>query len=322
MKRLGIAVATGLLLLFALAPLGAAAKPAREAAAQARVSGAVRVGQHRRRHHSRRGTPHPAPSAGTAVKPKPSGEAPAKPSPSSGPAPAPAPAPSPQPAPEPSAAGSVLFGSSFDGSFKGWYVQSLPTRATISTAHPFAGSGAARFEVRPGDVEPDTGSQRSEVSGPTFNAGEDLYVRDEIRVPDGYTFEGPWQLVDQLHEDHWGGSPGIATFLDSNRALSVRAGDSSPTYWRGPQLEPERWYDLVYRVKLSQDPTQGFVEVWLDGTQQILANGATRMSGETIQMPQTYLKAGIYRSQYSTGVSIVEHDDIAVGTSLAAVNTY
>ncbi|HEY2715319.1 MAG TPA: hypothetical protein VGI73_03785, partial [Solirubrobacterales bacterium] len=61
---------------------------------------------------------------------------------------------------------------------------------------------------------------------------------------------------------------------------------------------------------------------WLDGAQQILADGATRMYGETIQMPQTYLKAGIYRSQYSSGVSIVEHDDIVVGTSLAAVNTY
>jgi len=235
----------------------------------------------------------------------------------------PTPAPIPQPTPEAPGAGSrLLFASNFDSGFSGWYVQSLPGRATISTAHPFAGSGAARLEVRPGDIEPDTGNQRSEVSGPTFNAGEDIFVRDVIRVPDGYSFQGPWQLIDQLHEEHWAGSPGIATFLDSSRRISFGAGDSSPIYWRGPQLESERWYDLVFRVNLSIDPGQGFVELWLDGFQQVLANGSARMYGETIQAAQTYLKAGIYRSQYSTGTSIVEHDAIAVGTSFAAVNSY
>ncbi|HEY2717334.1 MAG TPA: hypothetical protein VGI73_14030, partial [Solirubrobacterales bacterium] len=224
MKLLGAALTSGLLLLFALLPLGAAAEPTRDASAQARVKSAVQVGKRHHRHRSHRRKPHRTPGTGT-----PGAGSPAKPNPGAAPKPSPAPAPSPQPSPEPtpSTAGSILFASNFDGSFRGWYVQSLSSRATISAAHPFAGSGAARFEVRPGDVEPDTGSQRSEVSGPTFNAGEDLYVRDEIRVPDGYTFQGPWQLVDQLHEDHWGGSPGIATFLDSDRGLSVRAGDSS-----------------------------------------------------------------------------------------------
>jgi len=216
----------------------------------------------------------------------------------------------------------VLFGSGFDGSFNGFYVQSLASRATISTAHPFAGSGAARFEVRQGDVEPDTGSQRSEVTGPTFNAGEEFFARDMIRVPDGYSFQGSWQLINQLHEVIWSGSPGIATFLDPNRRISFGAGDGSPMYWRGPQLESERWYDLVYHVKLARDPSQGFVELWLDGVPQTLANGATRMYGETIQAAQTYLKAGIYRSATSTGVSIVEHDDIVIGTTLSAVMSF
>ncbi|MBS1863412.1 MAG: heparin lyase I family protein [Actinobacteria bacterium] len=224
-------------------------------------------------------------------------------------------APLPAPAPE----GKVIFEGLFDGSFSGWYVQSLSYRATINSAHPYEGSAAGRFEVQPGDVEPDTGSQRSEVTGPTFHEGEDIYVRDDIRVPVGYTFQGPWQLIDQLHEKPWSGSPGIATFLDSNRSISFGAGDGSPTYWRGPQLEQERWYDLVYRVNLERNPSEGFVELWLDGVQQTLLNGQIRMYGETIQTAETYLKAGIYRSISSTGVSIVEHDNIVVGTSLAAV---
>ena len=219
-------------------------------------------------------------------------------------------------------AGSILFGGHFDGSFGNWYVQSLPGRATINGSSPFSGSGNARFEVRPGDVEPDTGSNRSEVSGPTYDAGDDIYVRDEIRVPAGYSYQGPWQLIQQLHETNWGRSPGTATFLDASRRLSFRRGDSNAVYWNGPQLATGRWYDLVYRVKLSKDPSVGFVEVWLDGVQQILTNGSARMYGETIQTDQTYLKAGIYRDPTSTGISIVEHDEIAVGTSLAAVEAF
>jgi hypothetical protein len=198
-------------------------------------------------------------------------------------------------------------------------VQSLPGRASTSASNPFDGSRAARFEVRPGDVEPDTGSQRSEVSGPTFKEGEDLYIRDAIRIPRGNTFEGPWEIVQQLHEEDWNGSPGMAVFLDPGPAFRLGAGDGSPTYWTSSTLNEDRWYDLIYRVNLSQDAATGFVEVWLDGVQQSLANGQTRMYGQTIQMPETYLKAGIYRSKSSTGTSIVEHDSIVIGTSLAAV---
>ena len=196
-------------------------------------------------------------------------------------------------------------------------MQSLPGRATISASPE--GPSAARFEVRQGDVEPDTGSQRSELSGPTFNQGEDLYIRDVIRIPSSNAYSTPWEIVQQLHEEDWGGSPGMAVFLEPAPSLRIGAGDGSPVFWRSGSLQPDRWYDLTYRVNLSQDPGSGFVEVWLDGVQQTLVNGQARIYGQTIQAAQTYLKAGIYRSKSSTGTSIVEHDAIVVGTSLAAV---
>jgi Polysaccharide lyase len=224
------------------------------------------------------------------------------------------PPPEPEP-PQPS--GEVLFAASFDDGFAGWYVQSLPGRVSITGAS--SGETAARFEVRQGDVEPDTGSQRSELSGPTFDEGDDLYIRDEIRIPSANAYTTPWEIVQQLHEVDWNGSPGMAVFLESAPSLRIGAGDGSPVFWRSGQLQQDRWYDLVYRVYLSQDPGAGFVEVWLDGSQQNLVNGQTRIYGQTIQAAQTYLKAGIYRSRSSTGTSIVEHGSIVVGTSLAAV---
>ncbi len=264
-------------------------------------------------------TPTPAPAPAPAPKPAPKPTSTPTPAPTPPPAPTPAPEPAPEPAPVPAPAGSLLFRGNFDAGFKGWYVQSLSSRATLLTSSAFQGSEAARFEVRPGDVEPDTGSQRSEVSGPTFDEGEDLYIRDAIRLPAANTFNVPWQIIQQLHEEDWSGSPGMAVMLDNKHALKLGSGDGARTFWQGPALQTERWYDLVYRVNLSQSPSTGFVEVWLDGAQQSLANGQTRIYGETIQAAETYLKAGIYRSKTSTGTTIVEHDAIAVGTSYAAV---
>ncbi len=266
-------------------------------------------------------SPEPPPPPVQSPEPPPPPPPPA-PEPEPEPEPSPPPSePEPEPNPPPQRQGEVLFAATFDeDGFGGWYLQSLPGRASISS-NSFEGTHAARFEVRAGDVEPDTGSQRSEVSGPTFNQGEDLFIRDAIRIPSSNTYDAPWEIIEQLHEEDWSGSPGMAIFLEPAPSLRIGAGDGSPVFWKSGALEANRWYDLVYRVNLSQDPSTGFVEVWLDGVQQTLTNGQARMYGQTIQAAQTYLKAGIYRSKSSTGTSIVEHDSIVVGTSLEAVNS-
>jgi len=212
----------------------------------------------------------------------------------------------------------VLFDGGFDDGFDSWHVQALSYRASIFGDGAFQGS-AGHFEVHDGDVETETGSERAEVSGPSFEEGQDLYVRDTIRVPSSSDSDTDWQLIQQLREHDWGGSPGMAVFLEDDRDLNIGAGDSTPMYWEGPELQPDRWYDLVYRVHLSQDSDEGFVEVWLDGVPQEMLNGDTRIYGPTIQRPRNYLKAGIYRSPSSTGTTVVEHDNIIVGTGYDAV---
>ena len=298
-------------------------KHARRRNRHARLIARRSATRHHRHEFHKSPAPTPAPEPAPEPEPEPSPEPAPTPAPEPSPEPAPTPAPEPAPTPEPvppaATEGKLLFNGNFDAGFTGWYVQSLSSRATLFSSGAFQGPQAARFEVRQGDVEPDTGSQRSEVSGPTFKEGQDIYIRDSIRVPSTNTYSTPWQIVQQLHEEHWTGSPGVAVFLENDRSLEIGAGDGSPTFWRGPVLQSNRWYDLVYRVNLSQSSSQGFVEVWLDGVQQSLVNGQTRIYGQTMQMPETYLKAGIYRSKSSTGTSIVEHDAIAVGTSYAAV---
>jgi Polysaccharide lyase len=212
----------------------------------------------------------------------------------------------------------VLFNGGFDDEFDGWHVQALSHRVSLFSDGAFHG-GAARFEVHDGDVEPETDSERAEVSGPTFTEGQDLFVRNSIRVPSSSDSDTEWQLIQQLREHNWGGSPGMAVFLEDDRDLNIGAGDSSPMYWEGPELQADRWYDLVFRVHLAQSWDDGFVEVWLDGVPQEMLNGETRIYGQTIQRPSNYLKSGIYRSESSTGTTVVDHDNIIVGTTYDAV---
>ncbi|HEY2717333.1 MAG TPA: heparin lyase I family protein [Solirubrobacterales bacterium] len=213
----------------------------------------------------------------------------------------------------PATPGRVLFTSDLErGDFPEWYVQALPGRVRLVRHSPYEGRANARFEVRPGDVEPDTGSQRAELSGPTYHEGQDLYVRTAFRVPPANSFRGPWELVQQFHDESDTGSPGTAVFFTSDGHLRVGAGDSSQIDWNSPKLKINRWYELVYRVKFSRDPHVGFVEVWLDGRHQRLGNGQFRDYGETMHLSEAYLKTGIYRSQYSTGTSVIEDDSVIV----------
>lgn len=215
---------------------------------------------------------------------------------------------------DPDTPGKVLFASNFEqADFPEWYVQALPGRVRLVHGTPYEGRSNARFEVRPGDVEPNTGSSRAEVSGPNFYQGQDVYVRTAFRVPDANSFRGPWQLIQQFHENESdGGSPGTAVFLTSDRRLRIGAGDSSQIDWTSAPLRVDHWYELVYRVKFSQDDSTGFVEVWLDGRRQRLASGHFREYGHTMNEPSVYLKTGIYRAHESTGVSVVEDDSVIV----------
>ncbi len=213
----------------------------------------------------------------------------------------------------PATVGRVAFVSDFEkAGFPEWFVQAIPGRVSMVARGSYEGNDAARFEVRPGDVEPETGSSRAEVSGPYFHEGQDLYVRTAFRIPRSNTFRGPWQLIQQFHEDNWSSSPGTAVFLNSNRRIRIGHGDSSQIYWNGPRLRTDRWYELVYRVKFSRDPQVGFVEVWLDGRHQKLTNDLYREHGWTMQRPVVYLKSGVYRDSSSTGTSVVEDDSIVV----------
>jgi hypothetical protein len=192
----------------------------------------------------------------------------------------------------------------------------------IETPEPRARilAGAARFEVRPGDVEPDTGSQRAEVTlaEPKFYEGAEIWVYDRVRWSPEDTADPSWEVVDQFHDGSAvpadpsdEGSPAIA-LMRYGEQIRIANGKGTPVYWTGPIVEPGRWYELVYHVRFSK--TEGELEAFWDGVP------VAHFVGPTMNSEYTYLKAGVYRAkETSTGISVVEHDEIGVATSLAAL---
>ncbi|HEX2160774.1 MAG TPA: heparin lyase I family protein [Thermoleophilaceae bacterium] len=215
-------------------------------------------------------------------------------------------------------ASNALFEGGFEGGLDEWgNVQALGPRATIVQGGSFCGARHGRFEVRAGDVEPDTDSNRAEVAGPSFSDGDDLWFRHATKLAAGFPREDKWQIVSQWRSGD--GSPPLALFVSDDLALSLRRGDAPYTeFWRGP-VQTEVWTDLVFHIRFSRNPALGFVELWRDGRRQTMRNGAERMSGQTIKGSSGYVKLGYYRDPDHVGTGVVYHDNYLVGRSLADV---
>jgi hypothetical protein len=200
--------------------------------------------------------------------------------------------------------------------------QCLDERIGVGSSDPAAAEGShyARLEVRDGDVEPQTGSERCELVGPSLPFDKERWFRQAIYVPSAADPPDSWQIMSQWYSNY-GGSPPLALFHDTGLPMrwSLRHGDSSRVYWRSKKLARDQWHEIVVGVYLSQSPSRGWVEVWLDGKRQKLKNGKARMYGQTRGATRGSFKTGIYRSPDSKATSIEYVDDYSVGPSRESV---
>jgi Polysaccharide lyase/Bacterial Ig domain len=219
------------------------------------------------------------------------------------------------PAPDAFAAdASALFADDFStGDMRRWteVQQSAPGRVSVSSS---AAGAVGRFEIRGGE-------QRAEVyKDLRFSEGTDRLFTWRTSFASGFPAEGKWQLVWQLHHAGRSGSPPLQLDIAGDSApgrFVLRGNDRNwgPRYWDGPRIQFDRWYELAIRVHHSTDPAKGFVEVWLDGAPQILANGGTRMYGPTLYDSYNYPKLGYYRSQEMNGTGVVFHDNYVISAA-------
>jgi hypothetical protein len=200
--------------------------------------------------------------------------------------------------------------------------QCLRKRVSVGSGRPraFDSRYRVKVEVRDGDVEPETGSERCELVGPPLPDETERWFRLAIYVPSKADPPDSWQIISQWYSIN-GGSPPLALFNQIGLPMrwALRTGDSTKTYWRSRKLARNRWHEIVVGVFLSQAPSRGWVEVWLDGKRQKLANGRTRMDGKTRGPVSGAFITGIYRDPESTGTSVQYMDHYSIGPTRESV---
>ena len=140
------------------------------------------------------------------------------------------------------------------------------------------------------------------------------------------TLCGKWQVVEQIHTTASGGPVPFGLHVDGctpNMDWQYENPSGTAFIFLEKPFPLNSWHTFVYHEKWSTSETDGYVEVWYDGTMQTLTNGSTRypaawcISGST-----SYCKWGIYRSGSggAIGTAYAYLGQAKAGTTFADVN--
>lgn len=235
--------------------------------------------------------------------------------------------------PRVSTQGTLLFEGGFEtGLAPPWSSLQYDARAPIQrvTEPVREGVYAARFEVRDGFDATCDGSacnlgERSEVlwgggRRPTLPTGTELYFGWSTRFQRGFVSPRAGQGQSIFFQIHPGeGSPRVSLQARGN---GLRLGDRPLCGWNPRPLPRGVWLDFVLRVRLSQSPRHGLVELWYDGPRDRGLHRVIRgCHYATAKSDASYLKLGYYRDsgRHPSTTDAVFHDALRVGRSYAAV---
>lgn len=173
------------------------------------------------------------------------------------------------------------------------------TRAPAPVLPPGGGT-AIRFELRPGDCNPNnrigdcrTFRERAELRN-LFEAGpgQELWYAFDLLIPVDYPEMSPAQILGQFHD---GEAPVLSNRYEHGRMTFVvqtrRGAIAHKGLLPGGVLQKGRWLHLVYHAAWSR--ADGLLEVFADGAPVFAYRGPDLTAAE---LGGVYLKVGIYRS--------------------------
>jgi hypothetical protein len=190
----------------------------------------------------------------------------------------------------------------------------------------YQGKKAARFELRNGDPENQSGT-RTELSFPRPDDKDNLdrwYAFALLFPSIDYDADNADDVLTQWHQ---GGkvSPSVS-LRTKNNDLFLRTKpdvDSKDKIDLGP-IEKDTWHYYVFHIKHSSG-ADGLIEIWRDGTSIAQNNGANMydLSGGVFHAPGW--KLGIYKSSWNnnkatnTSKRVVYFDEIKMGDENATL---
>jgi hypothetical protein len=189
-----------------------------------------------------------------------------------------------------------IYGKVYKAALLASEINADDNRAEFSEA--LLGDGDTELEL--GIDSSAAGSTKEIYFGWKSLFGGDVSI-DEDRSNDGNYM--------QLKGDSSCGGPAIGLTIKYGR-ITLRSEQFLTQYdgaaWTGPSfasLMNGQYHSFVLHVRFSKDPSQGFLEVWLDGARQTLSNGQNRIYFPTMCPNDTYVypKLGVYGMDVGIG---------------------
>ncbi|HTB81724.1 MAG TPA: chitobiase/beta-hexosaminidase C-terminal domain-containing protein [Opitutaceae bacterium] len=139
---------------------------------------------------------------------------------------------------------------------------------------------------------------------------------------------GDWVALFQMHG--YGpagqGAPLVLRCVNGDGNLYMQNGvnGADVNFWKTP-FKIGVWHSFVLHIKLSTDPTKGYVEIWYDGVRQTFIDGTNHYVCSLVdQKPGSYVefKWGVYRSATVNGKGPASTfmTDAKLGTTFADVD--
>jgi hypothetical protein len=139
-----------------------------------------------------------------------------------------------------------------------------------------------------------------------------------------------WQALEQIHVQG-GNSSGapvpyqlLSDGCDNNLHFTYQDASSTPHVFYQTAIPLNSWHTFVYHEKWSESSSDGYVELWYDGSMKTLANGSTRYPAAWCYPTTTsYWKWGVYRSGTGTtalGTEYAYLGQAKAGTTFADVD--
>jgi hypothetical protein len=212
------------------------------------------------------------------------------------------------------------------------------TKPFATAPNPRSGSYAAKFETRDSDVNcGGTSSSRSQAESPRLmvNGGE-YWLTESVYFPTDFPSLSSWFMFTELYSPVGGGQPAVGLYLgDGGTLISFNAAYDAATKNNHRvasfPVAKGQWHDVLIHIKVSTNPSIGFVELWHNGQNVTLAggtivNGVSRVVGQTMLSGHVTGGMGMFPNNYrgtgstSTGMTVVYFDNVKIGTSRSAVD--
>jgi hypothetical protein len=226
-------------------------------------------------------------------------------------------------------AGGVEWDANLDQGLRNYRRVTNPERVQVVDDPTGRNRKVAKLTVFDRDKGPTTSDPRANLATPNlFGQGDERWIGWSTLFPtSGFPASVPgWLVFEAVYGPPHRG-PGPQHFMVRGDEIVYERNDSYDfdRPWRMP-LVRGRWIDFVLHQRMSSDPEQGFLELWIntgEGWRQQEFYGQKRLQMRTMDRSNAggdnSHSLGLYRDKGILGAATVYHASHKIGRSFAAV---